>query len=200
MAAFLHGGRFFYGLEVLVIIGKLKSSTEAVMSFFCASTGLPMASAMGGIGRASGSTFAPDQTATVRRFIAMGLGLVMVLGLWLHQRKASKRPKRQGLKAFLQALLTDLTLKPVAALQIMRGLNAVALWCFWSYLLLQISEVISLLFVRGAFNRDALSWCFLSTGIGLVLLSCLRSLLEVGRSIIVLEQRSRQQRGDAMHN
>ena len=56
------------------------------------------------------------------------------------------------------------------------------------------------LLVRGAFNRDALSWCFLSTGIGLVLLSCLRSLLEVGRSIIVLEQRSRQQRGDAMHN
>ena len=183
-----------------MIIGKLKPSTEPVMSFFCASTALPMASAMGGIGRASGSTFAPDQTATVRLFIAMGLGLVMVLGLWLHQRRASKRPKRQGLKAFLQALLTDLTLKPVAALKVMRGLNAVALWCFWSYLLLQISEVISLLVVRGAFNRDALIWCFLSTGIGLVLLSCLRSLLEVGRSIIVLELRSRQQRGDAMHN
>lgn len=170
------------------------------MFFFCASTALPIASAMGGIGRASGSTFAPDQTATVRLFIAMGLALVLVLRLWLSQRRASKRPKRQGLKAFLRALLTDLTLKPVAALPIMRGLNAVALWWFWSYVLLQISEVISLLVVRGAFNRDALIWCFLSTGIGLVLLSCLRSLLEVGRSIIALEQRSRPRGSDATHN
>ena len=103
MAAFLHGGRFFYGLEVLLIIGKLKPSTESAMSFFCASTALLIASAMGGIGRASGSTFAPDQTATVRLLIAMGLALVLVLGLWLRQRRASKRPKRQGLKAFLQA-------------------------------------------------------------------------------------------------
>ena len=183
-----------------MIIGKLKPSTEPVMTFFGASTALPMASAMGGIGRASGSTFTPDQTATVRLFIAMGLALALLLGLCLRQHKTSKRQKRQGLKALLQALLTDLTLKPIAALKIMHGLNAVALWCFWSYLLLQISEVISLLVVRGAFNREALTWCFLSTGIGLVLLSCLRSLLEVSRSIIVLEQRSREQRGDAMHD
>ena len=82
----------------------------------------------------------------------------------------------------------------------MRGLNALALWWFWSYVLLQISEVISLLVVRGAFNRDALIWCFLSTGIGLVLLSCLRSLLEVGRSIIALERRSRPRGRDATHS
>ena len=170
------------------------------MFFFCASTALPMASAMGGIGRATGSTFAPDQTATVRLLIAMGLALVLMFELWRRQRRASKRPKRQGLKTFLQALLTDLTLKPVAALQVIRGLNAVALWWFWSYFLLQISEVISLLVIRGAFNRDALAWCFLSTGIGLVLLSCLRSLLEVGRSIITLEQRSHQQRDGATHH
>ena len=169
------------------------------MGFFCANTALPMASAMGGIGRASGSTFAPDQTATVRLIASMGLALVLVLGLWLRQRRASKRPQRQGLKAFLRALLTDLSLKPVAALPIMRGLNAIALWWFWSYALLQISEVISLLVVPGAFNQEALIWCFLSTGIGFVLLSCLRSLLEVGRSIIALERRSRPQGSDATH-
>lgn len=165
-----------------------------------ASAALPLASAMGSIGRASGGAFAPDQTATVRTFVSMGLALVLMLGLWSRQRRASKRTKRQRLKAFLPALLTDLTLKPVTALPIMRGLNAVALWWFWSYVLLQISEVISLVFVRGAFNQEALIWCFLSTGIGLVLLSCLRSLLEVGRSIVELERRSRPQDIDPRHH
>ena len=151
-----------------------------------------LGSAMGGIGRATGSTFAPDQTGGLRLLVAMGTALLVVLLLGLRKRKVKLHQWPRAMAEQCGALLADFELRPATALQTFRWINAVAIWGFWSLLFYQSSEIVVTL-KRDASNTGALIWCLVSTLIGFILLSALRGALEVGVCIIKREQQARSQ-------